>query len=425
MIEKITMLFFLFEILFGLFVFMGDVKELKDLPKKTQVTINTMFVAAAFLGICAIKQLYLFLIILLTIEYMATLFWYKEEKGRSWSSALKGIFGILTAVIVELGIGAVYYAELEKQGAVIKSYRNKMVLSCLLAIAIVQMFTIIFWEMIKTKNVYRKSMMLLLLVKTLEEIHWFLNDFLFPISDSKYQIKSLIFIPALVSTYLLFFFFVFRVQENEVRKKREDIHVNAYEYYLNMEEEHRRIRKMYHDMKNQLMILEGDKDVFKKEYSREVLKKLETMNQFYHTGLPFLDSLLFNAKRKAEERGIAFDVVISEGCLSFMKEDDVNVIFSNAILNAIEACEKIQEKPKRIQIKAGKNLEDTLLYFKNTVAEERKKGSFTTNKQNKKMHGIGLTSIQEVVEKYNGYVSIVEENGSFQLAILFGGQSEK
>lgn len=210
-----------------------------------------------------------------------------------------------------------------------------------------------------------------------------------------------------------------------MRKKREDIHVNAYEYYLNMEEEHRRIRKMYHDMKNQLMILEGDKDVFKKEYSREVLKKLETMNQFYHTGLPFLDSLLFNAKRKAEERGIVFDVVISEGCLSFMKEDDVNVIFSNAILNAIEACEKIQGKPKRIQIKAGKNLEDTLLYFKNTVAKERKKGSFTTNKQNKKMHGIGLTSIQEVVEKYNGYVSIVEENGSFQLAILFGGQSEK
>ena len=149
------------------------------------------------------------------------------------------------------------------------------------------------------------------------------------------------------------------------------------------------------------------------------------MNQFYHTGLPFLDSLLFGAKRKAEAKGITFDVVISEGCLSFMKEDDVNVIFSNAILNAIEACEKIQEKPKRIQIKAGKNLEDTLLYFKNTVAEERKKGSLTTNKQNKKLHGIGLTSIQEVVEKYNGYVSIVEENGSFQLAILFGGQSER
>ena len=425
MIEKIIMLFFLSEILFGLFIFMGDVKELKELPKKMQVIISTMFVAAAFLGVCAIKQLYLFLIILLTIEYVATLFWYKEKKGRFWSSALKGIFGVLTAVIVEIGIGAIYYVELEKQGTVIKPYHNKMVLSCLIGITMIQVFVIIFWEMIQTKNVYRKSMLLLLLVKTLEEIYWLLNAFLFRISDSKYQTKSLIFIPALVSTYLLFFFFVFRVQENEVRKKREDIHVNAYEYYLNMEEEHRRIRKMYHDMKNQLMILEGDKDVFKKEYSQEVLKKLETMNQFYHTGLPFLDSLLFNAKRKAEERGIAFDVVISEGCLSFMKEDDVNVIFSNAILNAIEACEKIQEKPKRIQIKAGKNLEDTLLYFKNTVAEERKKGSFTTNKKNKKMHGIGLTSIQEVVEKYNGYVSIVEENGSFQLAILFGGQSEK
>ena len=36
------------------------------------------------------------------------------------------------------------------------------------------------------------------------------------------------------------------------------------------------------------------------------------------------------------------------------------------------------------------------------------------------MHGIGLTSIQEAVEKYNGYVSIIEEDGTFQLAILFG-----
>ena len=87
MIEKIIMVFFLFEILFGLFIFMGDVKELKELPRKTKVTITTMFVAAAFLGVCAIKKLYLFLIILLTIEYMATLFRYKEEKGRSWSSA--------------------------------------------------------------------------------------------------------------------------------------------------------------------------------------------------------------------------------------------------------------------------------------------------------------------------------------------------
>ena len=49
---------------------------------------------------------------------------------------------------------------------------------------------------------------------------------------------------------------VLKIDEHTVREKRADINVNTYEYYLNMEEEHRQIRKMYHEMKNQLMIME-------------------------------------------------------------------------------------------------------------------------------------------------------------------------
>ena len=89
-------------------------------------------------------------------------------------------------------------------------------------------------------------------------------------------------------------------------------------------------------------------------------------------------------------------------------------------MNAIEACEKIKEGPKQITIKAGKNLNDTLIYVKNTVSGARDKGSLKTKKKNKIMHGIGLTSIQECVEKYGGYVSIIDDASMFQLAILFG-----
>ena len=103
-----------------------------------------------------------------------------------------------------------------------------------------------------------------------------------------------------------------------------------------------------------------------------------------------------------------------------MEKEDINVIFSNAIINAIEACEKIKEGPRQIKIKAGRNLDDILIYVKNTVSREREKGKLSTSKKNRIMHGIGLTSIQEAVEKYNGYVSIIEEDGTFQLAILFG-----
>ena len=187
-----------------------------------------------------------------------------------------------------------------------------------------------------------------------------------------------------------------------------------------MEEEHRQIRKMYHEMKNQLMIMEEKGEKTELNHEKAMQKKLDELNKFYHTGIPSLDILLFDGKTKSEARNINFEAVISEGCLSFMDETDVNVIFSNAIINAIEACEKITDGPKEIKIKAGKNAEDTLIYFKNTACQERKKGSLSTNKKNKKLHGIGLTSIQECAEKYHGYVSIIEEDSTFQLAILFG-----
>lgn len=48
-----------------------------------------------------------------------------------------------------------------------------------------------------------------------------------------------------------------------------------------------------------------------------------------------------------------------------MKEEDINIIFNNAIVNALEACEKIPDEGlKSIKIKAGKNLDDTLIYVK-------------------------------------------------------------
>ena len=229
-----------------------------------------------------------------------------------------------------------------------------------------------------------------------------------------------LFIAEIFIDYHAFCIMVLRLEERYKQDRRADIHANAYEYYLNMEEEHLRIRKMYHEMKNQLMIMQ-EGEVYTDEehlkYGKILQDRLEKMNHFYHTGIPSLDILLFDGKKKAEARGIEFEAVVEEGCLFFMDKEDVNVLFSNAIINAIEACEKIRTGPKQIRIKAGKNLDDILIYVKNTVSQDREKGKLSTSKKNRSMHGIGLTSIREAVEKYGGYVSIIEENGTFQLAI--------
>ena len=185
------------------------------------------------------------------------------------------------------------------------------------------------------------------------------------------------------------------------------------------------MRKLYHDMKNQLMLLENDPSSLTPAYAaqtQDLSQQLDGLEQFYHTGFVSLDILLFDGKMKAESKNITFEATISEGCLAFMREEDVNVIFSNAITNAIEACEKIVQGPRWIKLKAGKNLDDTLIYVQNAVAPTREKRSLRTGKKDKHLHGIGMTSIQECAEKYKGYVSIIEEKDTFQLAILFGGE---
>ncbi len=206
-------------------------------------------------------------------------------------------------------------------------------------------------------------------------------------------------------------------------------HANLYEYYLQLEEEHRKVRKMYHEMKNQVMILKENDNLIVDESgvksADQLLEEINNARSTYNTGIPTLNAVLFEGSNKAKSNGIDFDVVIEENCLSFIKDDDIEHIFRNAILNAIEACDKITDSEKYIKIKAGKNGDEVLVFIKNSVANKLENGNLGTTKADKTLHGIGLTTIRETADKYNGYVSVVEDDASFQLAILFSGRADE
>ena len=57
-----------------------------------------------------------------------------------------------------------------------------------------------------------------------------------------------------IFTIILCYIALYIVSNKLLERSKIDNHSNTYEYYLQMEEEHRQIRKMYHDMKNQLMV---------------------------------------------------------------------------------------------------------------------------------------------------------------------------
>lgn len=401
----------------GLLMFLYDMESLLELYRSWSIKGKACCLLGGIAAAEIVIHTGLYLVFFLAAEYAVILLFSRKKEKKSKYTALKGIYSILSILVTELIILAfLYYKGIDRLSD------SEIRVICYLGMATIQFFWIVFFEIRKTRPGFRRMLMIALGVKAVENIAWLDICILGSVFEMGYLPMAIWFVFTIFTCYAVFFIVSHKVAERAEMEKRADIHVNTYEYYLHMEEEHLRIRKMYHDMKNQLMILENDQSKTAKISTDQVQalsQKLDTLHhQFYHTGFPSLDILLFDGKMKAEGKGIQFDAVISEGSLAFMKEEDVNVIFSNAIINAIEACEKITEGPRFIKIKAGKNLDDVLIYVKNTVSPDREKGSLHTSKKNKKLHGIGMTSIQEAAERYNGYVSIIEESDTFQLAIL-------
>lgn len=408
----------------GMLTFMYDTKALIEIYQTT----SRRYKIAVIVGFALISQIVvytdIYLIIVLAVEFALILLWNRKHETGNIHAWIKGIISLLALLVTEMAVGMLFYY----QGTEVLTEAQIQVVGYL-GMATVQFLLIVFQETRGLDKSFRKMLIIALEVKALENLAWLVVCIEGLLFEKTYIPLTAWFIFTIFVCYMVFFIVLYKTGEREEIERRSDIHINTYEYYLHMEEEQLQIRKLYHDMKNQLMILQsnqqGNADVNEKQV-QILAEKMAEVKKFYHTGFPSLDILLFDGKMKAESRGIQFEAVISADSLSFMKEEDVNVIFSNAIINAIEACDKITEGPKSITIKAGKNRMDTVIYVRNTVNKNREKGSLRTGKKNKKMHGIGMTSIREAAEKYNGYVSVIEENDTFQLAILFGGgKSEK
>ncbi len=415
--------FFAFALdMLGMFLIVNGREKAQEIVdswnRKKTVGVVALTCVATFCVAC----LRIYLIICLVAEFFGILWQYGRRGEDHLRNFIYGTFSLAILGFSELVVIFLYYTNdlgnLRFSGRI--GFETQ--LACAVGMAILQQLILFFQYTDKSFEAFRRILMRLLLFKELCDLAWFYIGAKEGFFD-QYFFGKILLLVGLILNYGVFYVIVFRIKERTEKSKRAEMNMNAYEYYLNMEEEHLQIRKMYHDMKNKLMIMEAENEGKLEQAGNtwnSMKEKLDQAKQFYHTGCTALDMLLFDGQIKAKARNITYEAVVSEGCLDFMDKEDITVIFGNAIMNAIEACEKIEDGPRRINIKAGKNLNDILIYVKNTVDVHGKKDSLRSAKKNPIEHGIGMSSIQECAEKYGGYVSVIQEEGSFQLAILFG-----
>ncbi|MEG2057978.1 MAG: ATP-binding protein [Romboutsia sp.] len=207
--------------------------------------------------------------------------------------------------------------------------------------------------------------------------------------------------------------------ENEFMKEKISL---EYRHYKKMEESQENIKRIYHDINNHMICisnLSSEKDV--KEYVRSLNLNIEYMN--FNFGNKILDIIISEKYQVCKEKGIRFDIVADFSKLDFIDMMDLCVIFSNALDNAIEACDNILDDSKDKYISVNVTYINNFCFIKieNSKVNDInvKNNKFITSKKDKSMHGLGLKNIKDTVYKYNGGIKIDFDDNKFVLKFIF------
>ena len=209
------------------------------------------------------------------------------------------------------------------------------------------------------------------------------------------------------------------LREQEQRDKMQIAQLQQqYAYYQDKLKDEERIRSIYHDMKNHLLVLEGSQGTeATRQMAQDLRSQIADYENYIHTGNDFLDIIIRDKAEKAREKHIDFSAFIDFSGVDFIEPLDISTLFGNGIDNAIEASEKLPEEQRVILVKAGKVQDFVSILIENNCSDEVHTEGHTT-KADKFLHGFGISNMKKAAEKYSGTCTTTQANGKFDLKIL-------
>ena len=194
-------------------------------------------------------------------------------------------------------------------------------------------------------------------------------------------------------------------------------------HYREVENMYRQIRGWRHDYRNHIQMMKvlaanGDMDALK-AYLDELDTDLNTVDTVVKTGNPMADAILNSKISLARSRNIPTQVDAHIPVKLKMSELDLCCIIGNLFDNAMEASIALPEEKRMIRVYM--DMKGTQLYISFTNFTAAKKLSkvgkgFKTSKG--EGHGFGLVRVDDIVSRYDGYLSRNSEDGAFTTEIL-------
>ena len=196
-------------------------------------------------------------------------------------------------------------------------------------------------------------------------------------------------------------------------------------YYESMEQQHFEIRRMRHDMANHLQTLSVLPEKEKEDYIQNLLDNTVNVRNLHYCGDAVANAVLTVKASVMEELGIMFSYKIDIPTELMLSKIDICTLFANALDNSIEACKQLPEEARTITLESRMQKGMFVLSVKNSMPEEtaliqdeKRKGLFVTTKADRRNHGIGLKSMEDVVRRNDGKMEIQVQGGMFEVFLF-------
>lgn len=235
------------------------------------------------------------------------------------------------------------------------------------------------------------------------------------IPEMKYLL--LIFMGLVISN-LVVYFLVWNIDKKREEIFRYKLESQNVKEILSVNEESRKIR---HDMKNMLLAVMGYLDEGKTEeaktYLKQIENKVDTLNENIYCDNAAINYLIKQKDAECKKKNIVFSSVV---LCSFPKisEVDLSILLGNALDNAIEGSNNVENPEVELQIKEKNGYLSILVKNKITRSVLKENPRLLTNKKEKQWHGLGIRSMKAITEKYDGILDLYEKEEYFFVAFF-------
>ena len=176
------------------------------------------------------------------------------------------------------------------------------------------------------------------------------------------------------------------------------------------------VNEKYHDLKGLLESFQGSVSQGQVDRLRE---KVGTYDTFVDTGNRVLNVVLAEKRASCGRRGIELTALVDGTALNFMEELDLYSLVGNALNNAIDAVSALPEGERFINLTSSAADGMVTLHVENPYAGELlMANNLPQSRRDARYHGFGMKSMERIVEKYGGVLSVTPREGLFCLDVL-------